>query len=145
MRTTFIAKPAEIERKWYVVDASDKTLGRLASEVAKVLRGKNKPIYTPHCDTGDYVIIINADKIKVTGKKLDNKLYRKHSDYVGGFKETTLRVMMDKKPEEVVKHAVKGMLPKNALGKDMLKKLFVYAGSEHKHQAQSPEVLEIKY
>lgn len=145
MRTTFIAKPAEIERKWYVVDAADKTLGRLASEVAKVLRGKNKPIYTPHCDTGDYVIVINADKIKVTGKKLDQKLYRKHSEYVGGFKETTLRVMMDKKPEEVIKHAVKGMLPENTLGKDMLKKLFVYAGSEHKHQAQSPEVLEIKY
>ncbi len=145
MRTTFIAKPAEIERKWYVVDAADHTLGRLASEVASVLRGKNKPIYTPHCDTGDYVIIINADKIKVTGKKLDQKLYRKHSDYVGGFKETTLRVMMDKKPEEVIKHAVKGMLPKNTLGKDMMKKLFVYAGADHKHQAQSPEVLEIKY
>ncbi len=145
MRTTFIAKPAEIERKWYVVDAADHTLGRLASEVASVLRGKNKPIYTPHCDTGDFVIIINADKIKVTGKKLDQKLYRRHSDYVGGFKETTLRAMMDKKPEEVIKHAVKGMLPKNTLGKDMMKKLFVYAGSEHKHQAQSPEVLEIKY
>ena len=145
MRTTFIAKPAEIERKWYVVDATDHTLGRLASEVASVLRGKNKPMYTPHCDTGDYVIIINADKIKVTGKKLDQKLYRKHSDYVGGFKETTLRAMMDKKPEEVIKHAVKGMLPKNTLGKDMMKKLFVYAGGDHKHQAQSPEVLEIKY
>ncbi len=145
MRTTFIAKPAEIERKWYVVDATDHTLGRLASEVANVLRGKNKPIYTPHCDTGDYVIIINADKIKVTGKKLDQKLYRKHSDYVGGFKETTLRVMLEKKPEEVIKHAVKGMLPKNTLGKDMMKKLFVYAEGEHKHQAQSPEVLEIKY
>ena len=145
MRTTFIAKPAEIERKWYVVDAADHTLGRLASEVASVLRGKNKPIYTPHCDTGDYVIIINADKIKVTGKKLDQKLYRKHSDYVGGFKETTLRVMMDKKPEEVIRHAVKGMLPKTTLGRNMMKKLFVYADGEHKHQAQSPEVLEIKY
>ncbi len=145
MRTTFIAKPAEIKRKCYVVDATDHTLGRLASEVARVLRGKNKPIYTPHCDTGDYVIIINADKIKVTGKKLDQKLYRKHSDYVGGFKETTLRAMLDKKPEEVIKHAVKGMLPKNTLGKDMMKKLFVYADGEHKHQAQSPEVLEIKY
>ncbi len=145
MRTTFIAKPAEIERKWYVVDAADHTLGRLASEVASVLRGKNKPIYTPHCDTGDYVIIINADKIKVTGKKLDQKLYRRHSDYVGGFKETTLRAMMEKKPEEVIKHAVKGMLPKNTLGKDMLKKLFVYSGNDHKHQAQCPEVLEIKY
>ena len=142
---SYIAKAQEVEKKWYVVDAADHTLGRLASEVASVLRGKNKPIYTPHCDTGDYVIIINADKIKVTGKKLDQKLYRKHSDYVGGFKETTLRVMMDKKPEEVIRHAVKGMLPKNTLGKDMLKKLFVYSGSEHKHQAQCPEVLEIKY
>ncbi|MBQ6555268.1 MAG: 50S ribosomal protein L13, partial [Firmicutes bacterium] len=128
MRTTFIAKTAEIERKWYVVDAADHTLGRLASEVASVLKGKNKPIYTPHLDTGDYVIIINADKIKVTGKKLDQKLYRKHSEYTGGFKETTLRQMLDKKPEDVLVHAVKGMLPKNALGKDMLKKLFVYAG-----------------
>ena len=145
MRTTFIAKTAEIERKWYVVDAADHTLGRLASEVASVLKGKNKPIYTPHLDTGDYVIIINADKIKVTGKKLDQKLYRKHSEYTGGFKETTLRQMLDKKPEDVLVHAVKGMLPKNALGKDMLKKLFVYAGSEHNHDAQKPEVLEIKY
>ncbi len=145
MRTTFIASAAKIERKWYVVDATGHTLGRLASEVASVLRGKNKPVYTPNCDTGDYVIIVNADKIKVTGKKLDQKLYRKHSDYVGGFKETTLREMLDKKPEEVLKHAVKGMLPKNTLGSDMLKKLFVYAGSDHKHQAQSPEVLEIKY
>jgi LSU ribosomal protein L13P len=145
MRTTFIAKTAEIERKWYVVDAADHTLGRLASEVASVLKGKNKPIYTPHLDTGDYVIIINAEKIKVTGKKLDQKLYRKHSEYTGGFKETTLRQMLDKKPEEVLVHAVKGMLPKNALGKDMLKKLFVYTGSEHKHEAQKPEGLEIKY
>lgn len=142
MRTTFIAKTAEIERKWYVVDATDKTLGRLASEVASVLRGKNKPIYTPFLDTGDFVIVINADKVKVTGKKLDQKLYRKHSDYVGGFKETTLRSMMDKKPEEVFKLAVKGMLPKNALGRKMFKKLHVYAGAEHKHQAQQPEVLE---
>lgn len=145
MRTTFIAKTAEIERKWYVVDATDHTLGRLASEVASVLRGKNKPTYTPHLDTGDYVIVINADKIKVTGKKLDQKLYRKHSDYVGGFKEITLREQLSKKPEDVIIHAVKGMLPKNTLGKDTLKKLYVYAGSEHNHQAQSPEVLEIKY
>ncbi len=145
MRTTFIAKTAEIDRKWYVVDATDHTLGRLASEVASVLKGKNKPTYTPHLDTGDYVIIINADKIKVTGKKLDQKLYRKHSEYTGGFKEVTLRQMMDKKPEDVLLHAVKGMLPKNTLGKDMLKKLYVYAGSEHKHEAQKPEVLEIKY
>lgn len=145
MRTTYIAKPADIERKWFVVDAENLTLGRLASEVASILRGKHKPIYTPFMDTGDNVIIINADKIKVTGKKLDQKLYRKHSAYVGGFKETTLRNMMNKKPEEVIRLAVKGMLPKNTLGRHMLKKLFVYAGSEHKHQAQSPEVLEIKY
>jgi large subunit ribosomal protein L13 len=145
MRTTFIAKSAEVERKWYVIDAEGKTLGRLASEVAAVLRGKKKPIYTPFMDTGDYVIVINADKINVTGKKLDQKLYRKHSEYTGGFKETTLRTMMDKKPEEVMVHAVKGMLPKNALGRKMLKKLFVYAGSEHKHEAQKPEVLEIKF
>ena len=145
MRTTFIAKTAEIDRKWYVVDATDHTLGRLASEVASVLKGKNKPTYTPHLDTGDYVIIINADKIKVTGKKLDQKLYRKHSEYTGGFKEVTLRQMLDKKPEDVLLLAVKGMLPKNTLGKDMLKKLFVYTGSEHKHEAQKPEVLEIKY
>lgn len=145
MRTTFIAKPAEIEKKWYVVDAEGQTLGRLASEIASILRGKNKPIFTPNVDTGDYVIVINAEKIKVSGKKLDQKLYRRHSDYVGGFKETTLRAMLDKKPEQVMIHAVKGMLPKNTLGRNMLKKLFVYAGSEHKHQAQSPEVLEIKY
>ncbi len=145
MRTTYIAKTAEIERKWFVVDATDLTLGRLASEVAAVLKGKHKPIYTPFLDTGDNVIIVNADKIKVTGKKLDQKLYRKHSEYVGGFKETTLREMMDKKPEEVVKLAIKGMLPKNTLGKDMLKKLFVYAGSKHKHQAQNPKTLELKF
>ncbi len=145
MRTTFIAKTAEIERKWYVVDATDKTLGRLASEVASVLRGKRKPIYTPFLDTGDFVIVINADKVKVTGKKLDQKLYRKHSDYVGGFKETTLRNMMDKKPEEVFKLAVKGMLPKNSLGRKMFKKLHVYTGAEHNHQAQKPEVLEFNF
>ena len=145
MRTTFIAKSAEIERKWYVVDAEGLTLGRLASEVASILRGKKKPIFTPFLDTGDYVIIVNADKINVTGKKLDQKLYRKHSAYTGGFKETTLKVMLEKKPTDVVTLAVKGMLPKNALGKAMLKKLFVYAGSEHKHQAQNPEVLELKF
>lgn len=145
MRTTFIAKTAEIERKWFVVDATDKTLGRLSSEVASVLRGKHKPVYTPFLDTGDFVIIINADKIKVTGKKVDQKLYRKHSDYVGGFKETTLKVMMEKKPEDVLKLAIKGMLPKNALGRKMFKKLFVYAGAEHAHQAQKPEVLEFNF
>ncbi len=145
MRTTFIAKTAEIERKWYVVDATDLTLGRLASEVAAVLRGKNKPIFTPHIDTGDNVIVINAEKIKVTGKKLDQKLYRSHSAYTGGFKEITLKQMMEKKPTEVIRHAVKGMLPKNALGKNMLKKLHVYTGAEHKHEAQKPEVLELKF
>ena len=138
---TFMASPATIERKWYVVDATDMTLGRLASEVAKVLRGKNKPIFTPHMDTGDYVIVVNAEKIKVTGKKLDQKIYYRHSDYVGGMKETTLKEMMQKYPERVVEHAVKGMLPKGPLGRQMYKKLHVYAGSEHEHAAQKPEVL----
>ena len=138
---SYMASPAPIERKWYVVDATGYTLGRLASEVAKVLRGKNKPIYTPHIDTGDYVIIVNADKVKVTGKKLDQKIYYRHSDYVGGMKEATLREMMDKKPEKVIELAVKGMLPKGPLGRTMYKKLFVYAGAEHGHEAQKPEVL----
>ena len=138
---TFMASPATIERKWYVVDAANMTLGRLASEVAKVLRGKNKPIYTPHMDTGDYVIIVNAEKIKVTGKKLDQKIYYHHSDYVGGMKETTLREMMAKKPERVIEMAVKGMLPKGPLGREMYTKLHVYAGPEHKHAAQKPETL----
>ncbi|MCI8662715.1 MAG: 50S ribosomal protein L13 [Hungatella sp.] len=142
---SFMASPATIERKWYVVDATGYTLGRLASEVAKVLRGKNKPIYTPHIDCGDYVIIVNADKVKVTGKKLDQKIYYHHSEYVGGMKETTLREMMAKKPEKVVKLAVKGMLPKGLLGKDMIKKLHVYAGPEHEQAAQKPEVLEFKF
>ena len=138
---SFMASPATIERKWYVVDATGYTLGRLASEVAKVLRGKNKPIFTPHMDCGDYVIIVNADKVTVTGKKLDQKIYYHHSEYVGGMKETTLREMMTKKPEKVVKLAVKGMLPKGALGKSMLKKLHVYAGPDHEQAAQKPEVL----
>ena len=138
---SFMASPATIERKWYVVDATGYTLGRLASEVAKVLRGKNKPIYTPHVDCGDYVIVVNADKVKVTGKKLDQKVYYSHSDYVGGMKEATLREMMDKKPERVIELAVKGMLPKGPLGRQMYKKLFVYAGPDHKHAAQKPEAL----
>ena len=136
-----MASPATIDRKWYVVDATDKTLGRLASEVAKVLRGKNKAIFTPHIDTGDYVIVINAEKIAVTGKKLDQKIYYHHSDYVGGMKETTLREKLAKKPESVIELAVKGMLPKGPLGRQMLKKLHVYAGPEHNHEAQKPEVL----
>ena len=141
---TFMASPATIERKWYVVDATGHTLGRLCSEIASILRGKNKPTYTPHIDTGDYVIVINADKIKVTGKKMDQKIYYRHSDYVGGMKETTLKEMMNKKPENVITLAVKGMLPKGPLGRSMIKKLHVYAGAEHNHEAQKPEVLEIK-
>ena len=138
---SFVASPATIERKWYVVDAADQTLGRLTSQVAAILRGKNKPTFTPNVDTGDYVIVINAEKIKVTGKKLDQKIYYSHSDYVGGMKETTLREMMNKKPEEVIELAVKGMLPKGPLGRQMIKKLHVYAGAEHGHEAQKPEVL----
>ena len=138
---TFMASPATIDRKWYVVDAEGMTLGRLASEVAKVLRGKNKPIFTPHIDTGDYVIVVNAEKVKVTGKKLDQKVYYHHSGYVGGLKETTLREMLNKHPERVIEFAVKGMLPKGPLGRQMYKKLFVYAGPEHKHEAQKPEAL----
>ncbi len=140
---SFMASPSTVERKWYVVDAEGKTLGRLASEVANVLRGKKKPIYTPHIDTGDYVIVVNAEKIVTTGKKLDQKKYYHHSEYVGGMKETTLKEMMQKKPEFVITHAVKGMLPKGPLGRQMLKKLHVYAGPEHDHAAQKPEVLDI--
>ena len=138
---TFMASPATIDRKWYVVDATDMTLGRLASEVAKVLRGKNKPNFTPHIDCGDNVIVINAEKIKVTGKKMDQKVYYHHSDYVGGLKEATLREKLEKKPEQVIELAVKGMLPKGPLGRQMFTKLHVYAGPEHKHEAQKPEVL----
>ena len=140
---SYMASPATIERKWYVVDATGYTLGRLASEVAKILRGKNKPIFTPFIDTGDYVIITNADKIKVTGKKLEQKIYYRHSDYVGGMKETTLKEMLNKKPEKVIELAVKGMLPKGPLGYAMFKKLFVYEGNEHPHSAQQPKQLEI--
>ena len=138
---TYMANPDKIERKWYVVDADGCTLGRLASGVASVLRGKNKPQFTPHVDTGDYVIIVNADKIKVTGKKLEQKIYYNHSDYVGGMRETTLKEMLAKKPERVIELAVKGMLPKGPLGRNMYTKLFVYAGPEHKHEAQKPEAL----
>ena len=138
---TYMANPDKIERKWYVVDADGCTLGRLASGVASVLRGKNKPQFTPHVDTGDYVIIVNADKIKVTGKKLEQKIYYNHSDYVGGMRETTLKEMLAKKPERVIELSVKGMLPKGPLGRSMYTKLFVYAGPEHKHEAQKPEAL----
>ncbi len=144
MRTTYIAKAAEIERKWLVIDATDKTLGRLASEVAAILRGKKKPAFTPFIDTGDYVIIVNAEKIAVTGKKLSDKVYRHHTGWTGGLKETSLSEMLAKKPEEVIRLAVKGMLPKNTLGKQMLKKLHVYAGPDHKHEAQKPEVYDFQ-
>ncbi len=139
---TYMAATADVERKWYVVDATGKTLGRLSSQIAAVLRGKNKPIFTPHVDTGDYVIVINADKIAVTGKKLQQKIYYNHSDYPGGMKETTLAELLAKKPEKVVELAVKGMLPKGPLGRSMITKLHVYAGAEHPHAAQKPETLE---
>ena len=138
---TYMANPDKIERKWYVVDAEGATLGRLASEIAKVLRGKNKPEYTPHIDSGDYVIVVNAEKVKVSGKNLQQKIYYNHSDYVGGMRETTLAELLAKKPEKVIELAVKGMLPKGPMGRDMIKKLHVYAGPEHANQAQKPEVL----
>ena len=139
---TFMASPSTIEKKWYVVDATGYTLGRLASEVAKVLRGKNKPTYTPHIDTGDYVIVVNSDKVKVTGKKLDQKVYYSHSGFIGGMRETTLREMLAKDSTEVIEHAVRGMLPKGPLGREMFTKLHVYAGPEHNHAAQKPEELK---
>ena len=139
-KQTTVVKPSDITRKWYVVDAEGKTLGRLASEVASVLRGKNKPIYTPHVDCGDYVIVINAEKIEVTGKKRKEKIYKRHTGYPGGLKEITFEKLLEKQPEEILRHAVKGMLPKGPLGRDMAKKLKVYAGAEHKHEAQKPEI-----
>jgi len=142
VRKTYSAKAEEIERTWYVVDAEGKTLGRLATEVARILRGKHKPIYTPHVDTGDFVIIVNAEKIRVTGKRLDQKMYYRHSGYMGGLKETSLRTMLDKHPERVLQHAVKGMMPKNRLGRQMYKKLKVYAAPDHPHAAQKPLPLE---
>ena len=140
---TYMAKPAEVERKWYVVDATDMVLGRLASQVAMVLRGKIKPTFTPNVDTGDYVIVVNADKVRLTGKKLEKKYYRYHTGYIGGLKEVQYKKLMAEKPEFVVYKAVKGMLPKNSIGRTMIKKLHVYAGSEHNHQAQQP--VELKF
>lgn len=137
---SYIAKPQEVERKWYVLDAEGKTLGRLASEAASILRGKKKPIYTPHVDTGDYVIIINAEKVEVTGKKRKEKIYKRHTGYPGGLREITFEKLLERKPEEILRHAVKGMLPKGPLGREMAKKLKVYAGPEHKHEAQKPEI-----
>lgn len=141
---TYMAKPAEIDRKWYVIDAEGQTLGRLASEVASILRGKHKAIYTPHVDTGDFVIVINAEKIQLTGNKLNDKMYRHYSGYPGGLKEVTYGVLLNKKPEKAIEAAIKGMLPHNRLGRAMYKKLKVYKGSEHPHQAQKPELRELR-
>jgi len=143
VRKTLSAKPHEIERTWYVVDAEGKTLGRLSTEIARILRGKHKTIYTPHVDTGDYVIVINADKVRVTGKRLDQKIYYRHSGYMGGLKAVPLRRMLETHPERVIEHAVKGMLPKTRLGRQMYKKLKVYASPDHPHQAQKPQPLEL--
>jgi len=143
VRKTYSAKPNEIEQKWYVVDAEGKTLGRLSTEIARILRGKHKPIYTPHIDTGDYVIVINADKVRVTGKRLDQKIYYRHSGYMGGLTAISLRRMLETHPERVIEHAVKGMLPKNRLGRQMYKKLKVYASPDHPHKAQQPQPLEL--
>ena len=140
--SSYIAKPSEIERKWYVLDAEGKTLGRLASEAASILRGKKKPTYTPFLDCGDYVIVINAEKVQVTGKKAKEKIYKHHTGYPGGLRETTYEKLQAKDPEEIIRHAVKGMMPKGPLGRQMYKKLKVYAGPEHKHAAQKPEVWE---
>lgn len=139
---TFVTKPSDIERRWWVVDAEGQTLGRLASKIAPYLTGKNKPTYTPNLDTGDYVIVVNCDKIKVTGDRLDSKLYYRHSGYPGGIRSLTLRETLDKHPDRVIRSAVKGMLPSNALGRQMLKKLKIYAGNEHPHAAQQPQVLD---
>ncbi len=136
---SYIAKPADIDHKWYVIDAEDKTLGKVAAEIAMILRGKKKPIYTPHVDCGDYVVVVNAEKVAVAGKKENQKIYRSHSGYPGGLKETTLAELRAKKPEEIIRHAVKGMMPKGKLGRQMFKKLKVYAGPEHPHAAQNPE------
>ncbi|MGI9227294.1 MAG: 50S ribosomal protein L13 [Gammaproteobacteria bacterium] len=141
--TTISAKPAEVTRDWYLVDATDKTLGRLASEIAKRLKGKHKPIYTPHVDTGDCIVVINAEKVRITGNKLNNKMYYRYTGYVGNLKSMNLSEMLEKHPERVIENAVKGMLPKNPLGRAMFRKLKVYAGSEHKHAAQQPQVLEL--
>ncbi|MBM7624015.1 50S ribosomal protein L13 [Sporohalobacter salinus] len=141
--TTYMAKPEEVERNWFVVDAEGKKLGRLASEIANVLRGKHKPTYTPHVDTGDYVIVVNAGEVELTGNKLDQKMHHRHSEYPGGLKSVSYGELLEDKPEKVIELAVKGMVPKNKLGRKMMKKLKIYADSEHPHQAQQPEELEI--
>jgi len=142
MRTTYITKPLEVERKWYVVDAEGQTLGRLCTQIAHMLRGKHKTVFSPNADVGDHIIVVNAEKIAVTGKKMNQKMYVRHSGYIGSRRETSLKDMLRTKPEEVIKHAVKGMLPKNNLGKQMLSKFYVYAGPNHRHEAQKPEVLK---
>ena len=144
MEKTFVTRKEDVQREWYVVDAAGQTLGRLATQVARMLRGKHKPIYSPSVDTGDYVIVVNAEKIHVTGRKLDQKVYYRHTGYPGGLKEITLRNLLQKHPTRVIEHAVRGMLPKNRLGRQMFKKLKVYAGSEHPHEAQQPESLELE-
>lgn len=141
--TTYMAKPDEVDKKWYVVDAEGKTLGRIASRIATVLRGKHKPEYTPHVDTGDFVIVVNSEKVKLTGNKWDQKIHYKHSQYPGGLKSKTYRELRDKNPQEIIRHAVDGMVPNNKLGKKMMKKLKLYAGPDHPHQAQKPEELEV--
>jgi large subunit ribosomal protein L13 len=144
MQKTWNAKPGDVTRRWYLVDAEGKTLGRLATQIADTLRGKDKPEYTPHVDTGDFVVVVNADKIVVTGKKLDEKLYRRHSGYPGGLRSRTLREELERRPTEVIRTAVKGMLPRNRLARQQLTKLKVYAGPDHPHEAQAPEPLEVR-
>jgi large subunit ribosomal protein L13 len=144
MMKSYMARPLEVERKWYVVDAEGQTLGRLATEIATILRGKNKPQYTPHVDTGDFVVVVNAEKVVVTGRKAEQKVYRRHSGYPGGLKETSYEQMMERRPTEILRRAVKGMMPKNRLARQQLRKLKIYAGPEHPHAAQNPQRLEVR-
>jgi large subunit ribosomal protein L13 len=144
MMKSYMARPLEVERRWYVVDAEGQTLGRLATEIARLLRGKNKPQYTPHVDTGDFVVVVNAEKVVVTGKKAEQKVYRRHSGYPGGLKETSYEQMMERRPTEILRRAVKGMMPKNRLARQQLRKLKIYAGPEHPHAAQNPQRLEVR-
>jgi large subunit ribosomal protein L13 len=144
MMKSYMARPLEVERKWYVVDAEGQTLGRLATEIATILRGKNKPQYTPHVDTGDFVVVVNAEKVAVTGKKAEQKVYRRHSGYPGGLKETSYEQLMERRPTEILRRAVKGMMPKNRLARQQLRKLKIYAGPEHPHAAQNPQPYEVR-
>ncbi|HEY6674586.1 MAG TPA: 50S ribosomal protein L13 [Rubrobacteraceae bacterium] len=144
MMKSYMARPLEVERKWYVVDAEGQTLGRLATEIATMLRGKNKPQYTPHVDTGDFVVVVNAEKVAVTGRKAEQKVYRRHSGYPGGLKETSYEQLMERRPTEILRRAVKGMMPKNRLARQQLRKLKIYAGPEHPHAAQNPQPYEVR-